>query len=44
MDKVKVCLLDYGSGNIKSVFNLINYIGNEIVISNDKKILKGALI
>ena len=41
MDKVKVCLLDYGSGNIKSVLNLINYIGSEIVISNDKKDIEG---
>ena len=37
MDTVKVCLLDYGSGNVKSVFNLINYLRSEIVVSNDEK-------
>lgn len=30
-----VCILDYGSGNIKSVFNLFSTIAKHVVISND---------
>ncbi len=37
MKNVKVCLLDYGSGNVRSVFNLINHIGFRVVVSNDEK-------
>tara|TARA_B100000579_G_C22798624_1_gene838509 strand:+ start:162 stop:785 length:624 start_codon:yes stop_codon:yes gene_type:complete len=34
--KVKVCILDYGSGNVKSVFNILTYLGYEAKISNSK--------
>lgn len=30
-----VCILDYGSGNVKSVFNLFSAISQDVVISND---------
>ena len=30
-----VCILDYGSGNVKSVFNLFSSIAERVVISND---------
>lgn len=30
-----VCVLDYGSGNVKSVFNLFNTIAGRVVVSND---------
>jgi glutamine amidotransferase len=30
-----VCILDYGSGNVKSVFNLFSAIAKHVVISND---------
>lgn len=30
-----VCILDYGSGNVKSVFNLFSTIAEHVVISND---------
>ena len=30
----KVCILDYGSGNTKSVFNLIQSLLPEVSISN----------
>lgn len=30
-----VCILDYGSGNVKSVFNLVSAIAPDTVISND---------
>lgn len=29
-----VCILDYGSGNIKSVFNLFTVVANEVIVSN----------
>ena len=30
-----VCILDYGSGNVKSVFNLISSVAKYVVISNE---------
>lgn len=30
----KVCILDYGSGNTKSVFNLFNAVSPDVIISN----------
>ena len=29
-----VCILDYGSGNVKSVFNLVSFLGYNVKISN----------
>ncbi len=34
---IKVCILDYGSGNVSSVFNLVDYLGYKVKISNQKK-------
>jgi imidazole glycerol-phosphate synthase subunit HisH len=31
----RVCILDYGSGNVRSVFNLLASIGGDVRISND---------
>ncbi len=31
----RVCILDYGSGNVKSVFNLFASIVGDVVVSND---------
>ena len=31
---IKVCILDYGSGNVKSVFNLISFLGYNVNVSN----------
>ena len=36
----KVCIIDYGSGNVKSVYNLISFLGYDVCISNDAKIIK----
>ena len=33
----KVCILDYGSGNVGSVNNLIKYLNYECIVSNDIK-------
>ncbi len=33
----KVCILDYGSGNVKSVFNLVSSLVDFVEISNDVK-------
>ena len=37
-----VCILDYGSGNVKSVFNLFSSIAEHVVISNDPKEIQQA--
>ena len=34
MRKKLVCILDYGSGNVKSVFNIIQFLGYNVKISN----------
>lgn len=31
----RVCILDYGSGNVKSVFNLFSKIAKHVVVSNE---------
>ena len=33
---VSVCILDYGSGNVRSVQNIISYLGYEVYVSNDE--------
>ena len=33
----KICILDYGSGNVGSVNNLIKYLNYECIVSNDIK-------
>jgi glutamine amidotransferase len=35
----KVCILDYGSGNVKSVYNAFKHIGVNVLVSNDEKII-----
>ncbi|MEJ7775859.1 MAG: imidazole glycerol phosphate synthase subunit HisH [Sphingomicrobium sp.] len=39
--ETKVCVLDYGSGNLKSVFNLFSALG-ETVVSNDPSAMQDA--
>jgi glutamine amidotransferase len=34
MENLKVCILDYGSGNVKSVFNVFSALTKEVLISN----------
>lgn len=38
----KVCIIDYGSGNVKSVYNLISFLGYNVCISNDADVIKGS--
>ena len=35
MNNKSVCLLDYGSGNVKSVYNILNFLGYNVKISNN---------
>ena len=35
MNNKSICLLDYGSGNVKSVFNILNFLGYNVKISNN---------
>jgi imidazole glycerol-phosphate synthase subunit HisH len=38
----KVCILDYGSGNVKSVYNSINKLGISVIVSNEEKDINNA--
>ena len=31
---IKVCILDYGSGNVRSVYNLVSFLNYDVVVSN----------
>ena len=42
MRKTKTCILDYGSGNIQSVYNMFNIIADDVVISNTPQALESA--
>lgn len=39
---MKVCILDYGSGNVKSVFNMISTLTDDVTISNNTSDIKNA--
>jgi len=34
LEKSQICILDYGSGNVASVFNAFNKLGNAVLVSN----------
>ena len=40
MKNAKVCILDYGSGNVASVYNLINRLDYDIKVSNKPEDIK----
>ena len=40
MNKPKVCVLDYGSGNVRSVYNILKYLGHDVAVSNEKSAIK----
>lgn len=40
--KLKVCILDYGSGNTRSVFNLLQTLESNTIISNDAADMESA--
>ena len=35
MKSRKVCIIDYGMGNLGSLFNALNYLGTKVIISDD---------
>jgi imidazole glycerol-phosphate synthase subunit HisH len=39
---VSVCILDYGSGNVRSVENIITYLGYDVFVSNDASRIRDA--
>ena len=39
---ISVCILDYGSGNIRSVQNIISHLGYEVYVSNDEARIREA--
>ena len=42
MKNTKVCILDYGSGNVASVYNLLSRLNYKAIISNDSSDIKGS--
>tara|TARA_Y100000741_G_scaffold324419_1_gene275311 strand:- start:165 stop:788 length:624 start_codon:yes stop_codon:yes gene_type:complete len=38
----KVCILDYGSGNVNSVYNILNYMKYSVKISNNEEEIKNS--
>ena len=38
----KVCIIDYGSGNVASVFNVIKFLGYNCKITNDLNYIKNS--
>ncbi len=42
MNGVKVCILDYGSGNVRSVYNIVSYLKYDVVMSNNPESIKSA--
>lgn len=38
----KVCILNYGSGNVKSVYNLVSFLGFDVIVSNDSAEIESA--
>ena len=42
LKQTNVCILDYGSGNVKSVFNLISFLGYNIKVSNEIEDIKSS--
>jgi imidazole glycerol-phosphate synthase subunit HisH len=34
--------LDYRSGNVKSVYNLVSYLGYDVIVSNEKAVIESA--
>ena len=42
MANLATCILDYGSGNVKSVYNVLTYLGYDTVISNDSETIRNA--
>ena len=40
MSSASVCILDYGSGNVNSVFNILNFMKYNVVISNNESDIK----
>tara|TARA_B110000008_G_scaffold275379_1_gene312729 strand:- start:1208 stop:1825 length:618 start_codon:yes stop_codon:yes gene_type:complete len=42
MLRKNVCILDYGSGNVGSVFNLLKYLKTNVVISNEKQVIESS--
>mgnify|MGYP006088829685 CR=1 FL=1 len=39
---MSICIIDYGLGNIASIFNAVKYIGAEPIVSHDPAIIKNS--
>lgn len=39
---MKICILNYGSGNVKSVYNILKALTDDVIISNDPNEIRNA--
>ena len=37
-----ICILNYGSGNVGSVYNMLKFLGYDVIISNNKTDIQNA--
>ncbi len=37
-----ICVLDYGSGNVRSVYNVLKHLGHNVMVSGEEKVIKNA--
>lgn len=42
MNNKSICLLDYGSGNVKSVYNILDFLGYNVKITNSSDDIKNS--
>lgn len=42
MNNYKICILDYGSGNVKSVYNMLLTLTEDVEISNNSEVIQSA--
>ena len=40
MTNPSICILDYGSGNVRSVYNILKHLGHNVEVSSDKQKIK----
>ncbi len=40
LNKKLICILDYGSGNVRSVYNVLEHLGHNAIISNSKEVIR----
>ena len=42
MNKARVCVLDFGCGNVRSVYNMLSLLSGEVCVSNEPEAIRSA--